>query len=329
MSGPRVSVLLPVRDEEPYLAEALASLSAQTLADFEAIVVDDGSSDGSAAVAEAHARGDSRFRVVRQEPQGMVAASERARAEARAPLIARMDGDDVVLPDRLELQAAAIEEEGLAAVGGRIEYFPETTDGMRAYESWLNGLVTVEAAARDVFVECPLPGPGLMARADAISYRAPGWPEDYDIVLRLWAVGRTFRNLDRLVLRWRDTPGRISRTLDEYSLASFRRCKVHYLRQTLLAGGRAAVVWGAGPTGKAFALELQRAGTAVAAFVEVDPRKLGKRIHGAPVVGVEQAGSFPGSLALGAVAGEEGRARVRELAAGLGLVEGADFVAVA
>jgi glycosyltransferase involved in cell wall biosynthesis len=329
MSGPRVSVLLPVRDEEAYLAEALDSLAAQTLADHEVVVVDDGSRDSSAAIAAEFARRDPRVHVFRQAPAGMIAASERARAEARAPLVARMDADDVALPRRLELQAAAIEEEGLAAVGGQIEYFPETTDGMREYAAWLNGLVTVEAAVRDVFVECPLPGPGLMARAEAISYRSCGWPEDYDIVLRIWAAGGRFRNVDALVHRWRDHPERLSRTKAMYSLAAFRRCKVHYLRRTLLAGGRAAVVWGAGPTGKAFARELQRAGTEVAAFVEVDPRKLGKRIHGAPVVPVEAAASFPGALALGAVAGVDGRARVRELAAEHGLVEGADFVAVA
>lgn len=259
----------------------------------------------------------------------MVAASGRARAEARAPLIARMDADDVALPERLELQAAAIEEEGLAAVGGRVEYFPEPTDGMRAYAEWLNSLVTVEAALRDLWVECPLPGPALMARAELVSYRDRGWPEDYDLVLRLWERGGRFRNVDRLVHRWRDHPERLTRTQPAYTLAAFRRCKVHFLRRTLLGDGRAAVVWGAGPTGKAFARELLAAGTPLAAFVEVDPRKLGKRIHGAPVVPVERAADFSGALALGAVSGPDGRARVRELAAGLGLVEGRDFVAVA
>jgi glycosyltransferase involved in cell wall biosynthesis len=329
MTRPRVSVLLPVRNEERYLAATLDSLSEQTLADHEVIVVDDGSRDGSAAIAEAHARRDSRFRVVRQPPLGMVAASERARAEARAPLIARMDADDVAMPERLELQVSAIEEEGLAAVGGQVEYFPAPSDGMRAYASWLNGVVTVEAAARDVFVECPLPGPALTARAELVSYRDCGWPEDYDLVLRIWARGGRFRNVDRLVHRWRDHPERLTRTQPAYSLAAFRRCKVHFLRRTLLAGGRPAVVWGAGPTGKAFARELLAAGTPVSAFVEVDPRKLGKCIHGAPVVPVEEAGSFPRALALGAVAGASGRTRLREQAAAIGLREGADFVAVA
>jgi glycosyltransferase involved in cell wall biosynthesis len=329
LSRPRVSVLLPVRDEEPYLAECLESLSAQTLSDFEVIAVDDGSTDATPRILEAHARADSRFRVLRQEPAGVVAASKRARAEVRAPLVARMDADDVALPERLELQVAAIEEEGLAAVGGRVEYFPEPTDGMRAYAGWLNSLVTVETARRDLWVECPLPGPGLTVRAELMSYRDRGWPEDYDLVLRIWEAGGRFRNVDALVHRWRDHPGRLTRTHEAFTLDAFRRCRVHFLRRTLLAEGRAGVVWGAGPTGKAFARELIAAGTAVAAFVEVDPRKVGKQIHGVPVVSVESAGDFPGSLALGAVSGAEGRARLRALAAELGLVEGEDFVAVA
>ena len=329
MSRPRVSVILPVRDEEPFLAECLESLSAQTLADFEVIGVDDGSTDATPGILAAHARADSRFRVLRQEPAGVVAASERARAEARAPLLARMDADDVALPVRLEVQVAAMEEEGLAAVGGRVEYFPEPSEGMRAYAGWLNSLVTTEAAVRDLWVECPLPGPGLTARAELMAYRDRGWPEDYDLVLRIWEAGGRFRNVDALVHRWRDHPGRLTRADDAYTLDAFRRCRVHFLRRTLLAGGRAAVVWGAGPTGKAFARELLASGTPLAAFVEVDPRKLGKRIHGAPVVPVESAADFPGSLALGAVSGLEGRARVRALAAGLGFVEGTDFVAVA
>lgn len=332
--APLVSILLPVRNGEPYLAEALRSLSEQTLADFEAIVVDDGSTDGSLALARAHAHADDRVSVLARPARGIVAALERARAGARGELLARMDADDVALPGRLAAQVAALAAEpDLVACGCGVEYWPRerVTDGSRRYEAWLNGLVTAELAARDAFVECPIAHPALLARADAVAavggWRDPGWPEDHDLVLRLWARGWRFRNVDEVLLRWRDHPARLSRTSPRYAQDAFVRGKVHHLRETLLAGRPGAVVWGAGPVGKSFARELQRQGVRVLAFVEVDPRKLGRTIHGAPVVPVDEAPAE--GIALGAVAGADARTRIREAVAAQGRIEGVDFVAVA
>jgi cellulose synthase/poly-beta-1,6-N-acetylglucosamine synthase-like glycosyltransferase len=319
-----------VRDEAPYLAEALASLSAQTLEELEVVVVDDGSTDESAEIAEAHAERDRRFRVLMQPRAGLVAALERARADARGEFLARMDGDDVALPKRLELQLTAMQDEGLDACGGRIEYFPRATEGAQRYAAWINSLVTVEDAARDVFVECPLPHPTLVVRREALEraggYEDRGWPEDYDLLLRLWACKARFRNVDETVLRWRDHPGRLSRTEPRYSLDAFLRCKVHHLRRTLLRSRRGVLVWGAGPVGKSFGRALR---DELRGFVEVDPRKLGRTIYGVPVVQAEDAPRFEDALWLGAVAGDEARTRIREVVADQGRREGVDFVAVA
>ena len=329
VAAPLVSMVMPVRDEAPYLTEALASLSAQTLEDFEVLVVDDGSRDGSAEIAETHARDDPRFRVLRQQRAGLVAALEHARAEARGRYVARMDGDDVALPRRLELQVAALEADNrLAACGGGIAYFPDETvrEGARRYERWINGLVTVEAATRDVFVECPIPHPTLMARRELLEYRRCEWPEDYDLVLRLWKRGERFRNVEEVVLRWRDHPARLSRTAPRYSLDAFVRCKVAHLHATLLRGFESVIIWGAGPVGKSFARAL---GPQVVAFVDVDPRKIAKHVYGAPVVALEAAPAFEDAFALGAVAGEVARAEIRAAVAGQGRRDGVDFVAVA
>lgn len=334
MRDPLVSVLVPVRDEAEYLEEALRSLAVQTLEDVEVLVVDDGSVDDTADIAAAFAAADGRFRLIRQPRLGVVAAAERARAEARGRYVACMDGDDVSRPERLRLQLEALEAEGLDACGGGVAYFSagRVSDGLRRYERWLNSLTTVELVRRDVFVESPVANPTLFARADVLAavggYRETPWPEDYDLVLRLWASRARVRNLETVVLDWRDHPGRLSRTSPRYSVEAFARCRVHHLRASLLRDGRDAVVWGAGPVGKLFARELVAAGIGVAALVEVDPRKLGKRIYGIPVVAHDEAVASD-ALALGAVAGAAARERLRTLAREQGRREGVDFVAVA
>lgn len=298
--------------------------------------MDDGSRDGTPEILDAWARRDRRVRVLRQDPTGIVAALERARTAARAPYLARMDADDVAAPERLERQLDLMEAHpGLAACGSGVVSFPRDTlsEGALRYESWINALVTPDEIEKDLFVECPLPHPTFFVDGDAVEavggYRDRGWPEDYDLLLRLWSAGGRFGKVDDALLRWRHSPDRLSRTHDAYTADAFRRCKIHFLRETLLRQRLGTVVWGAGPTGKAFGRGLREAGVPVRAWVEVDPRKIGQEIHGAPVVRAEEAGGYPDALHLAAVgqpgAREEIRARFRTLE----LAEMRDAVAVA
>lgn len=104
MASPRFSVVLPVYNGEEYLREALASLRWQTLADWECICINDGSYDGSGEILEQFAAFDQRFRIFHQPNAGIVASLNRGIREARAAWIARMDADDIALPDRLAIQ---------------------------------------------------------------------------------------------------------------------------------------------------------------------------------------------------------------------------------
>jgi cellulose synthase/poly-beta-1,6-N-acetylglucosamine synthase-like glycosyltransferase len=333
---PLVSVLLPVRDGGPHLAEAIASLEAQTLGDFEVLAVDDGSTDDTPEVLAAWAARDPRVRVLGQPHSGIVAALERARAAARGDYLARMDADDVCEPTRLEEQLALMQgDRTLVACGCGVEYFPlaSVRDGARRYEEWLNALVTPGAVARAIFVECPLAHPTFFLRASTVAevggYRDAGWAEDYDLLLRLWGAGGRLGTVPRTLLRWREGPGRLSRTDTRYAPAAFLACKVHHLRRTLLRGRDGVVVWGAGPVGKAAAQALLEAGTPVRAFVEVDRRKIGQEIHRAPVLDTDTALEIGGVLHLAAVGQPGARERLRETLGGAGLKELADFVAIA
>lgn len=333
---PRVSVLLPVRDAEATLGECLESLAAQSLREHEVIAVDDGSSDGSGSRLAEAARRDGRLRVLATPPRGIVAALNAALALARSPLVARMDADDVAHPERLARQARRLDEDARTDVLGcrvRLLGGPAGNAGMRAYVAWLNGLIDHDAIVRDLFVESPLAHPSVMMRAAALralgGYRAFDGPEDYDLWLRAHGQGMRFAKEPAVLLDWRDGPRRLTRRDARYAPARFRAVKLAALLERPLRGGRPVVVWGAGPIGKAWARALRAEGVPLAAFVEVDPRKVGQRLHGAPVLPLAAAGSIAGALHLAAVGQPGARERIRAAAREIGLRDGFDLVAVA
>jgi len=331
-----VSVLLPVRDAETTLRECLDSLSRQTLSDHEVLAVDDGSRDGTGSLLRSHAEQDRRFRILPTPPRGVVASLHLALAAASGRLVARMDADDVAESDRLERQASRLENDpGTDVLGCRVRLFGSpghSNLGMRSYVAWLNESLTHEEIVRDIWVESPLAHPSVMMRTATLlslgGYRGFDGPEDYDLWLRCHARRLRFAKLPEVLLSWRDAPGRLTRRDPRYSAERFRALKIEALEARLLGPAGRAVVWGAGPVGKAWARSLRSRGHEIVAFVEVDPRKIGKRIHGAPVLGVGEAG-LKGPLHLAAVGQTGARERIRSASAALGLVEGLDLVAVA
>jgi len=333
---PRVSVLMPCRDAAAWLNEAIASLEAQTFADYEVVAVDDASTDETPSLLHAWARRDPRVRVFSGPGRGVAAALAAGLAHARGEIVARMDADDIAEPTRLDAQLALLDADPtLAACGTRVRYFPDEAvrDGARRYERWVNDLVEPDAIDRDIFVECPIPHPTLFIRRKALldvgGYREVDGPEDYDLVLRLWAAGHRMAKVPEVLLHWREGAGRTSRTDPRYSPDAFRRLKVDYLLRTHLAHREGAIVWGAGPVGKALARELTARGRRILAFVDLDPRKIGQTIHGAPVIDPDGLGRFPDAFILAAVGQPGAREEIRAELRARGRLEGVDFRAVA
>lgn len=110
VSGPAVSVIMPVRNGEIYLDRALQSLARQSFADFETVVVDNGSTDGTARILRAWGAKEPRLRTVRIGRARLAEALNCAIGLARAPLLARLDADDIAFPDRLDVQVRAMVE---------------------------------------------------------------------------------------------------------------------------------------------------------------------------------------------------------------------------
>lgn len=334
MTIPRVSILLPVRNEEKLLPAALASLERQTLTQWELVAVDDGSSDATPAILAAAARRDRRIRVLTTRGRGLVNALNSGLAMCRSPLIARMDGDDVCHPRRLQAQQAflaANPDIGLLACNFR--HFPRQglKVGMLSYEKWQNSLDTHEAVLRDLFVESPFVHPSVMFRKADVErvggYRDMGWAEDYDLWLRLAVAGTLFARLPATLFFWRDRSGRATRTHAAYSPEAFRACKLHHLREGFLAGVTDVVLAGAGVEGRRWRGILDRAGIRVSLWVDVDLRKIGRMLHGAPVVSPEEV-ALGGRKMLITVGTRGARDGIRRWAGRIGLKEWGDFVCV-
>lgn len=327
---------MPVRNEECYLQAALDSLYRQTLASWELIVVDDGSSDRTAAILAGAVRKDRRVRVIRREGGGGLVAALNAGLEAcRTPLLARFDGDDICHPRRLERQAAYLEahpDTGLVACDFR--HFPRAgvKQGMLDYEIWQNGLTDHSLIIRDLFVESPFAHPGIMTRRTILEelggYRDNGWPEDYDLWLRMAAAGVQFARLPETLLFWRDHPERATRTMDQYASHAFRACKCHHLLHGFLQNSRDVVIAGAGLEARAWQRLLAVAAVGVSTWLDIDPRKIGRILHNAPVIPLD-ALDLNGRKMIVAIGVRGTRDQFRSVAKKRGWQEGMDFVCVA
>ncbi len=189
MSAPTISVAMSVYNNAPHLGPAIESICAQSFADFEFLIVNDGSSDGSGAIIDAFAARDRRIRPIHQENRGLIASLNRMLDEARAPLIARMDGDDIALPARFERQLAflaARPDHGVVGTWARCI----DEDGAERAELCRDQPTSHDELLTQLESGPLLCHPSVMMRRDIVrtvgGYRhAYRHAEDYDLWLRL------------------------------------------------------------------------------------------------------------------------------------------------
>jgi GT2 family glycosyltransferase len=216
--APAISVVMPVYNGARYLADALQSVLAQTFTDFEVIAVDDGSSDSSLAILREFEKNDARVRVISRPNTGIVGALNDGLAAARGQFIARMDADDLCVPERFAKQIAYLREHPeCVLVGSQVmlmdqrglpicprpqtEYGHEQIDGAHLNHGWA------------------VVHPSTMIRRDVLQaagvYRPQyQWVEDLDLFLRLAEHGR-IENLPDILLYYRLHPDSVCQTRGE------------------------------------------------------------------------------------------------------------------
>jgi glycosyltransferase involved in cell wall biosynthesis len=332
MSDPLISVVLPVKNGGQYLSEAVQSILNQSYGQLELLLVDDHSTDG--AISELNIR-DDRLRLLTSPGDGVVAAFNHGLARSAGKYIARMDADDISMPQRLETQLDLLQNQPAVGIAGAcVEIFSDQpiAGGNIHYQNWLNSLKTPDQIHKQIFIELPIPNPTALFRREVITelkgYRDSSWPEDYDLFLRADQAGIQMAKPEPILFNWREHKQRLTHTDQRYSRARFQAAKAHYLVNGRLPD-TPLIIWGAGPSGRDFYDLLLNEGCEASGFIDVHPRRIGGLKRGKPVWSYEHPDQWGEGFILVAVGSRGAKQEISESLSQLGRFEGEHFVFVA
>jgi glycosyltransferase involved in cell wall biosynthesis len=222
-NAPLISVCMPVYNAERYIEEAIESILGQTFSDFEFLIMDDGSADRTLAILERYATQDARIRLSRRLNAGLVPCLNEMLHQARGELIARMDADDIALPERFARQVEFLRSHPeVDVVGGAQEHIDSKGRLLTVYHDFQEHEEIQECGMRG---SCPINHPSVMMRRKAVlavgGYRAEMTAEDLDLWLRMGECGR-LANLPDVVTRYRLHKSSLSASRHAQVLESFQ-----------------------------------------------------------------------------------------------------------
>lgn len=284
-----ISILLPFRNAESTIQGCLASIKHQSYRSFEVVAVDDHSTDGTRSLIAAWP--DARIRVIRNPGEGIADALNFGIRQARYPLIARMDADDLMRSNRLEVQYQLLQSKpDVSLVSSKVTLFPlrMVKQGNREYIRWQNNLLSHQDIYSHRFVESPLAHPSVMFHRESIlelgGYLKGDFPEDYELWLRAMDRGIKVAKHPAVLLDWRESSNRLSRTHPAYERQAFDRLRAQYLARLPVLKQRPVAYWGAGRKTRLRARHLIVQGIEPEVWIDIDPKKIGNCIRGVPVV---------------------------------------------
>jgi glycosyltransferase involved in cell wall biosynthesis len=233
---PAVTVIMTVYNGEAYLAEAIESVLSQTRADFELIIVDDGSEDGTAAIL-AEAEEDPRVRVIRAGRLGRVRALNLAWKSGRAPYVANLDADDRAEPQRLERQLEYMKSHpglGLLGTAATLEFEESGEDRIRIPEAH-DAAIRRFLLRRNSFVHSSVMIPRHVLEEVGGYDETYRQAEDYDLSVRI-AARYPVANLPDLLTRKRMTPTQYFTTRTEWRGRYRTQAKIRWRAWRRLSG---------------------------------------------------------------------------------------------
>lgn len=255
MNKNMISVILPVYNGEKFLRESIESILNQTYENFEFIIINDGSTDGSLKIINDYASRDFRIKVISRENKGLVYSLNEGIDLAKGKYIARMDADDISLPKRFEMQYKYMEDyPDITILGTFIETFGENEEANIAIEQWFNDELNDENMYIKTICGCPVPHPSVMmitdfAKSEKYSSNYPAI-EDYELWIRAITKGYKISNINEKLLKYR-VHNNSKSNIERGEVATIQRveCKLNYFFNE---DKKNILIWGAGLGGRVF-----------------------------------------------------------------------------
>ena len=241
-----ISILMPVKNAAPWLEECVNSILNQSLKQWELIAVNDRSKDKSMSILNEYSSRDERIRVLNNPGNGIVDALNTALKESGGQFITRMDADDVMPENKLQLFYDAIQHNPEAIVTGKVKYFAKgsISKGYLEYESWLNERCDEGDHWKWIYRECVISSANWLATKSAVSFDKGAYPEDYHMVLNWYAEQREIKSLKDVTHLWREHPKRTSRNSKHYQQEAFFELKLGHFFETDRDESRPLMVMG-------------------------------------------------------------------------------------
>lgn len=318
MQEPRVSILIPFKNTVHFLSECLESILEQTYSNWEVLAVKDHSEDGSLNLLNLYAERDSRIKVFNNDGHGIITALRTAYKNSSGDFVTRMDSDDIMKPNRLEVMVKSLIENGKGHIAiGKVKYFSERgiSNGYERYEAWLNELTEIGENYNEIYKECVIPSPCWMTYKKDLdisgAFKQDRYPEDYDLAFRFYEKRLKVIPCDEILHLWRDYDSRTSRTSEHYAQNYFLEIKLHYFLRLDYDKNRPLVLWGAGFKGKTIAKSLLEN--------EIDfiwlcnnPQKIGKNIYGKKLVHFKTLKNIESPQSIISVANEQAQKEIKD-----------------
>lgn len=286
MQKPLISIITPFKNTAAYLPDCINSIINQTYTNWELVIIDDGSTDNSYEIVNAFAENDNRITLLKNNGSGIIDALQLAFKHSNGDFITRMDSDDIMTPDKLEVLATSLITHGENHVAiGLVAYFSETGvgEGYKSYETWLNNLTKTGDNYSEIYKECVIPSPCWMVyRNDFIAcdaFNPNRYPEDYDLTFRFYKHNFKCIPCNVVLHHWRDYSTRTSRTHIHYAQNHFTDLKLRHFLEIDYNPEKTLIIWGAGTKGKLMASILLEKNIPFEWICD-NPKKIGKAIYG-------------------------------------------------